>query len=144
MISRKGQQRSDSLPIIRNVWIEEKALMPRGLVSLYETNINNLLDLFLGKGTSMLLGLERNATQPVTIVNKLSGKALEVEDSSTDQGARIRQVTRNNGAANQRWFVKRMKFIAQRIIPRVVDRKVLVLADFSSVFPRRLLSHRGS
>ena len=30
-----------------------------------------------------------------------------------------------NGAANQRWFVKRMKFIAQRIIPRVADRKVL-------------------
>lgn len=146
MICRKGQQRSDRLPIIRNVWIEEKALMPRGLVSLYETNINNLLDLFLGKGTSMLLGLERNATQPVTIVNKLSGKALEVEDSSTDQGARIRQVTRNNGAANQRWFVKRMKFIAQRIIPRVVDRKVLpwpTVLRFSHAVYSVIADHSG-
>src|SRR5271165_224759 len=124
MISRKGQQRSDSLPIIRNVWIEEKAPIPRNLVSLYETNINNLLDLFLGKGTSMLLGLERNTTQPVTIVNKLSGKALEVEDSSTDQGARIQQVTRNNGAANQRWFIKRIKFSNPMAIPRVIFREV--------------------
>jgi hypothetical protein len=112
MISRKEQQPSASLSIIRNVWIEEKAPMPRDLVSLYETNINNLLGLFLGKGTSILLGLERNTTRPVSIVNKLSGKALAVEDSSTDQGARIQQVTRSNGAANQRWFVKCIKHAA--------------------------------
>ena len=98
--------------------------MPRNLVSIYETNINNLLDLFLGKGTSILLGLERNTTQPVTIVNKLSGKALEVEDSSTNQGARIQQVTRNNGAANQRWFIKHMKFMQARNHSRVIYRKV--------------------
>ena len=86
-----------------------------------------------------LFGIGRNATpsgiiinklatdrfQSVTIQNKLSGKALTVEDSSTNQGARIQQVTRN-GAANQRWFFKRMKFIPQRINPRVVDRKVLL------------------
>ena len=108
MTPRVGQQRSDSLLTIRNVWTEGKTPMPRDPISICETNINNLLDLFLGKGTSMLLGLERNATQPVTIVNKLSGKALEVEDSSTDQGARIQQVTRN-GAANQRWFIEHIK-----------------------------------
>jgi Ricin-type beta-trefoil lectin domain-like len=75
----------------------------------------------------------------------LSGKALTVEDSSTNQGARIQQVTRN-GAANQRWFVKRMKFIAQRIIPRVVDRKVLpwpTVLRFSHAVYSVIADHSG-
>ena len=40
---------------------------------------------------------------------KLSGKALAVEDSSTDEGARIQQVTGKKGAANQRWFIRQYK-----------------------------------
>ena len=41
--------------------------------------------------------------QSITILNKLSGKALTVEDSSTNQDARIEQLTRSD-APNQRWF----------------------------------------
>ena len=106
-----------------------------------------------------LFGIGRNATpseiiinklttdrfQSVTILNKLSGKALTVEDSSTNQGARIQQVTRN-GAANQRWFVKRMRFIEQRIIPRVVDREVLpwpTVLRFSHAVYSVIADHSG-
>jgi hypothetical protein len=38
--------------------------------------MNILLGLLLGKGISILLGPERGADQPLTITNKLSGKAL--------------------------------------------------------------------
>jgi len=137
MTSRIRQQQSDSVRAIRNVWMEGKASIPRDPVSIYETNINNLLGLFLGKGTSILLGLERNTTRPVSIVNKLSGKALEVEDSSTDQGARIQQVTRNNGAANQRWFIK---FIKHAAIPGVIFHQVHRYWPKIFAFPRATYS----
>jgi hypothetical protein len=117
-----GQQESDGLLSIRNAWMEGKAPMPSDPVSVFETNINILLALFLGKGTSILLGAERTASQPVTIINKLSGKALEVMNSSTDQGARIQQVTRN-GAPNQRWFIKRTNFSKYMTIPGVIFRE---------------------
>src|ERR1700738_2404700 len=69
-----------------------------------------------------LFGIGRNATpsgsiinklrtdrfQAMTILNKLSGKALTVEDSSTNQGARIEQITRSD-APNQRWSIKYVK-----------------------------------
>jgi hypothetical protein len=121
MISRKGQQRSDSLPIIRNIWVEEKAMMPNNPVSILETNFNNLLGLFLGRGTSILLGPERGADQPVTIVNKLSGKALEVENPPMNQAARIYQATRND-TPNQQWFIKRTKFSKNMAIPAAIFR----------------------
>jgi hypothetical protein len=121
MTSGIRQQQSDSVLTIRNVWMEGKAPISLNLVSIYETNINNLLGLFLGKGTSILLGLERNTTRPVSIVNKLSGMALAVEDSSTDQVARIQQVRHNNGAANQRWFIK---FIKHAAVPGVIFHQV--------------------
>jgi Ricin-type beta-trefoil lectin domain len=60
----------------------------------------------------------------VIIINKLSGNALEVEGLSNNQGARIQLVTRN-GAASQRWFVKRTKCISYRSILRIVGREVL-------------------
>jgi len=81
-----------------------------------------LIAVLLGKGTTLLLGTETNPTQSVTIVNKLSGKVLEVEDSSTNWGARIQQITRN-GAPNQRWFVKPMKLIKHRDIPEAIGRQ---------------------
>jgi hypothetical protein len=96
-----------------------------------------------------LLGVGRNATpseiiinkfrtdgfQSVTILNKLSGKLLTVEDSSTNQGARIQQVPRN-GAASQRWLFKRTEFIKHRIIPPVVDREMLRYCPTVFDFPR--------
>jgi hypothetical protein len=123
MTSRIRQQQSERVLTIRNVWMEGKAPIPRDPISIYETNINNLLDLFLGKGTSMLLGLERNATQPIAIVNKLTGKALEVENSSINQGARIQQGTWND-TPNQRWFVTRTKFSKYMPIPASIFREV--------------------
>ena len=49
--------------------------------------------LVLGKGTDLLFETVKHEPQSVTIVNKLSGKALEVENSSVHRGARIQQVT---------------------------------------------------
>ena len=144
-----GGRRSDRLPTVTSIWLEGRSSLPRiNLVAALEASFDIMLGLF---------GIGRNATpsgiiinklttfQSVTILNKLSGKALTVEDSSTNQGARIQQVTRN-GAANQRWFVKRMKFIEQRIIPRVVDRKVLpwpTVLRFSHAVYSVITDHSG-
>jgi hypothetical protein len=84
-------------------------------------SLNILLSVLLGKGTPLLLGMEADSAQPVIIVNKLSGKVLEVEDSLTNRGARIHQVSRN-GAPNQRWFVKPARLIRRRIVPEVIRR----------------------
>ena len=123
MTSRMGQQQSDGFLTKRNAWMEGKAPMPNDPPSIFETNFNNLLGLFLGRGTSILLDRERGAAEPVTIVNKLSGKALEVENASIDQAARIHQVTRN-GALNQRWFTKRANFSIHMAIPAAIFREV--------------------
>jgi|SRR6516164_2109219 len=122
MTSRMGQQQSDGFLTKRNAWMEGKAPMPNDPPSIFETNFNNLLGLFLGRGTSILLGPERGAAEPVTIINKLSGKALEVENASINQAAHIHQVTRN-GASNQRWFIKQAKFSIRVAIPAVMFRE---------------------
>jgi ricin-type beta-trefoil lectin protein len=85
----------------------------RGLESTFDI----LFALVLGKGTDRLLQTEEYESRSVTIVNKLSGKALEVENSSVHQGARVQQVTLSD-AASQHWFVKFTKFIRRRTIPR--------------------------
>ena len=72
--------------------------------------------LFSAKGPTSFLETEKHEPRSVTIVNKFSGKALEVENSSVHQGARIQQVTLS-GAASQHWFVKFTKFIRCRTIP---------------------------
>jgi hypothetical protein len=82
----------------------------RGLEATFDT----LFALVLGKGTDLLLETQKHESRPVTIVNKFSGKGLEVENSSVHQGAQIQQVTLN-GAASQRWFVKFTKCIGRRI-----------------------------
>jgi Ricin-type beta-trefoil lectin domain-like len=103
--------------------MEGNAPMPRDPVSVFETNFNNLLNLLVGKETSTHLSPEGSAARPVTIVNKLSDKALEVESASIHRVARIFQVTRN-GAPNQRWFVKRAKLGKWMVIPAVIFREV--------------------
>ena len=89
--------------------------MPRDPVSIYETNMNILLGLLLGKGTSILLGPERGADQPLTIINKLSGKALEVENASINQAAvftRLRVMVHrtSNGSLNEQNSVNTWPF----------------------------------
>ena len=81
----------------------------RGLAATFDI----LFALVLGNGTDLLLETEKHEPRSVIIVNKFSGKALEVENSSVHQGARIQQVTLN-GAAGQHWFVKFTKFIGRR------------------------------
>ena len=43
MTSRMRQQQSDGFLTIRNAWMEGKTLTPGDPVSIFETNINNLL-----------------------------------------------------------------------------------------------------
>jgi Ricin-type beta-trefoil lectin domain-like len=146
MTSRIRQQQGERVLTIRNVWMEGKAPIPRDPISIYETNIKNLLDLFLGKGTRMLLGLETNAAQPIAIVNKLTGKALEVENSSVNQGARIQQGTWND-TPNQRWFVTRTKFSKHMLIPASIFREVhrfwSTLLPFSKAAYSVIADHSG-
>jgi hypothetical protein len=123
MTSRMRQQQSGGFLAIRNAWMEGRAPMPRGPVLICEANFNNLLNLFRSKGTSIHLIPEGCAAQPVTIINKLSGKALELENASIGEAARILQAT-CNGALNQRWFIKRENPRKRMVIPAVIFREV--------------------
>jgi hypothetical protein len=76
-----------------------------------------------------------NASQSMIIINKLSGKALEVENSSADLGARVQQFTLN-GASNQRWSVKGTKFLKYRAVPGVIGRQALRLWPTFLRFPQ--------
>jgi hypothetical protein len=87
-----------------------------------EATFDVLFALVLGEGTDLLLETEKHEPRSLTIVNKFSGKALEVENSSVHQGARIQQVTLS-GAASQHWFVKFTKFIRCRTIPSTIGRQ---------------------
>jgi hypothetical protein len=119
---------NDRLLNIRNRWLEGNAPMPNGVIPVCEANVNNLLTLLTGIGrnsprTSTIYDITKNASQPVTIVNKLSDKALEVGGLSDNNGTLVRQITRND-AANQRWFVKHIKFIKHRDLPRIAGREL--------------------
>ena len=92
------------------------------LIRGLETSFDILFALVLGKGTDLFLETEKHEPQSVTIVNKFSGKALEVENSSIHQGARIQQVTLNGGAS-QHWLVQFTKFIRRRTIPGTAGRQ---------------------
>src|ERR1700693_759158 len=114
-----GGRRSDRRPTVTSIWLEGRSSLPSiNLTASLEASFDIVFGLFgIGRNATpseiIINKLTTNRFQSVTILNKLSGKALTVEDSSTNQGARIQQVTRN-GAANQRWFVKRMKFLERR------------------------------
>jgi Ricin-type beta-trefoil lectin domain-like len=109
-------RRSDFHLTGASVWLDGNAAMPStDLITARGSPINTLLSHFFSTG--------RNASQSVIIVNKLSGKALEVENSSSNHGARIQQFTRN-GTSNQRWFVKCTKFIKYRALPGMIRHRV--------------------
>jgi hypothetical protein len=111
------RRRSDFHLTGPSVWLDGNSAMPStDLITARGSPINTLLAHFFSTG--------RNASQSVIIVNKLSGKALEVENSSSNHGARIQQFTRN-GTSNQRWFVKCTKFIKYRAFPGMIRHRVL-------------------
>ena len=85
------------------------------LIRALEATFDILFALVPGKRADLLLETEKHEPRSVTIVNKFSGKALEVENSSVHQGARIQQVTLN-GAPSQHWFVKFTKCIGGRTL----------------------------
>lgn len=57
-----------------------------------EATFDVLFALVLGKGTDLLLETEKHEPRSVTLVNKFSGKALEVENSSVHQGAEFNRL----------------------------------------------------
>jgi len=88
---RRRQRQSDYLVTVPSVWLEGDSPTPSThVVKAWTPPVNIVL--------AILFGRERDISQPDSIVNKLSGKALEVEDSSTSQGPRIehQQVARND------------------------------------------------
>jgi hypothetical protein len=77
-----GRRRSDYLLTVPTVWIERSSPTPSThVITSFEPPVNDLLSLFSDK--------ERDESHAVTIINKLSGKALEVEGLSNNQGARF-------------------------------------------------------
>lgn len=67
MTSRMRQQQSDGFLTIRNAWMEGKTLMPSDQVSIFETNINNLLGAaLLFPAAALLLGAQRALEKRVT------------------------------------------------------------------------------
>lgn len=67
MTSRIGQQQSDEFLTIRNAWMDGKTPMPGDPVSIFETNINNLLGAaLLFPAAALLLGAQRALEKRVT------------------------------------------------------------------------------
>ena len=95
-----GGRRSDRRPTVTSIWLEGRSSLPSiNLTASLEASFDIVFGLFgIGRNATpseiIINKLATNRFQPVTILNKLSGKALTVEDSSTNQGARIQQVTR--------------------------------------------------
>jgi Ricin-type beta-trefoil lectin domain-like len=135
---------NDRLLNIRNRWLEGNAPMPNGLIPVCEANVNNLLILLAGTGrnspgTSTIYDITKNVSQPVTIINKLSDKALEVGGLSENNGTLVRQITRND-APNQRWFVKQIKFIKHRSLLRIAGRELPRYWPTFLLFPQAVYS----
>jgi hypothetical protein len=71
------------------------------LIEALEASFNIVFSLFgIGRNAppseTVINELGRDRLQSITILNKLSGKALTVEDSSANQGARVVQLPRSD------------------------------------------------
>ena len=119
-----GERRSDGLPNVTRMWLEGRLSLPSiNLIAALESSFDIVFSLFgIGKNATpsgiIISKLRTDRFQSMTILNKLSGKALSVEDSSTNQGARIEQLTRSD-APNQRWFIKYARSKGHQTSPRV-------------------------
>jgi hypothetical protein len=131
----KGR-RSDRLPNVTDMWFEGRLPPPSmNLMAALESSFDVVFALF---------GIGRNATPSGSVINKLSGKALAVEDSLTNQGARIEQITRSD-APNQRWSIKYVKVKwAPHQSRGDSERGAPILAAYAFASTGRLLDHRGS
>lgn len=95
-------RRSDKLPNATSMWLEGSLPLPSmNLIAALESSFDVVLALFgIGRNATtsgiIINKLRTDRFQSMTILNKLSGKALTVEKSSTNQGARIEQTTRSD------------------------------------------------
>lgn len=116
---------SGRLPNLTRMWLKGRLPRPSlNLIAALESSFNIVFALFgIGKNATpsgiTINKLRTDSFQSMTILNKLSGKALTLEDSSPNQGARIVQLTRSD-APNQRWFVKYAKSDRHQSTPRLV------------------------
>jgi hypothetical protein len=107
------------------MWLEGRLPLPSmNLIAALESSFDVVFALFgIGRNAtssgSIINKLRTDRFQSMTILNKLSGKALAVEDSSTNQGARIEQITRSD-APNQRWSIKYVKSNGHHTSPGVI------------------------
>jgi hypothetical protein len=98
----------------QRMWLEGRLPLPSmNLIAALESSFDVVFAQFgIGRNATpsgiIINKLRTDRFQSMTILNKLSGKALTVEDSSTNQGARIEQITRSD-APNQRWSIKYVK-----------------------------------
>jgi hypothetical protein len=111
-----GERRSDRLPTGASIWLAARSSLPGiNLIATLESSFDIVFALFgIGRSPTpsgtIINELRTDRLQSMTILNKLSGKALTVEDSSTKQGARIEQITRSD-SPNQRWSIKSIKYL---------------------------------
>ena len=102
-------RRSDRLPNVTGMWLEGRLPLPSmNLIAALESSFDVVFALFgIGRNATasgvIINKLRTDRFQSMTILNKLSGKALTVEDSSTNQGARIEQITRSDAPNQQRF-----------------------------------------
>jgi hypothetical protein len=76
MTSRMRQQQSDGFLTIRNAWMVGKTLTPSDPVSIFETNINNLLGAaLLFPAAALLLGAQRALEKRVSPEDKRTNLA---------------------------------------------------------------------
>ena len=124
-----GGRQSDRVPNVTSMWLEGRLPLPSmNLLATLETSFDIVFSLFgIGKNATpsgmIVSKLRTNNFQSMTILNKLSGKALSVEDSSTKQGARIEQLTPSN-APSQRWLIKYARSKGPHASPRVTANEV--------------------
>jgi hypothetical protein len=107
------------------MWLEGRLPLPSmNFIGALESSFDVVFALFgIGKYATpsgiIINKLRTDRFQSMTILNKPSGKALTVEDSSTNQGARIEQITPSD-APNQRWSIKYVKSIWHHTSPGVI------------------------
>jgi len=123
----EGRQ-SDRLPNVPGMWLEGRLPLPStNLIAALESSFNVVFALFgIGRNAtpsgSVTKKLRTDRFHSMTILNKLSGKALTVEDSSTNQGARIEQITRSD-TPNQRWSISYVKSNGHHTTPGVIAKE---------------------
>jgi hypothetical protein len=131
------------------MWLEGRLPLPSmNLIAALESSFDIVFALFgIGRNATpsgiIINKLRTDRFQSMTILNKLSGKALTVEDSSTSQGARIEQITRSD-APNQRWSIKYVKANGHHTSPGVIANEAPILAAYAFASTGRLLDHGGS